>query len=172
MSSFFYFGFRWLVCATTFLPVGSWIPNYFGFLWLVCCSTWYVHLASDQSECWVSRSVGVLLPVSLPQFAVGFSCSAGSVETQWESCLQGTLMCKGAHEHDPGPTRRFDSMCTFDCARLDLVEITSFLCFLSGLFLLSMWNNETDSFCVTSFFTRHCLLFFPQKTTNPCSCVR
>ena len=51
-----------------------------------------VHLASDQSECLVSRSVGVLLPVSLLPFAVGFSCSAGSVETQWESSsLQGML---------------------------------------------------------------------------------
>ena len=47
----------------------------------------------------------------------------------------------------------------------DLVEITSFLCFF-WTFLLSIWNNQTVSFCVASFlFKKDTVYFFFSKTT-------
>ena len=134
-----------------------WFPLVGVLFYLVCPSRFWSEWVFGISVCWC---ITACQPAAICSWFLLLCWVCGNT--------MGVMFARDAHEHDPGPARRFESICTLtSCAWLDVVEINSFLCFCLVFFLLSIWNNQTDSFCVASLPKRHSLLFFLKKQHQP-----
>ena len=82
----------------------------------------------------------------------------------------GVMYARDAHLYGPGPARELTA---FVCARLGLGGNNLLLVFVSGLFLLSIWNNRDWFFSVSRLFLKDTVYcFFSKNSTSLCGCVR